>query len=74
MGMSATHAIMLLVVVILLFGRNKISGVMSDLAQGIKSFKNGLRDDEMIQDANTRLTVKAKERSTTNRSVVESDE
>lgn len=31
--------------VILLFGRGKISGLMGDLAKGITSFKKGLRED-----------------------------
>jgi sec-independent protein translocase protein TatA len=34
------------VVIILLFGRGKISGVMGEVATGIKSFRNGLRDEE----------------------------
>ena len=33
-------------VVLLLFGRGKISDLMGDVAQGIKSFKKGLQDDE----------------------------
>lgn len=34
------------VVAILLFGRGKISGMMEDVALGIKSFKKGMADDE----------------------------
>lgn len=34
-----------LLLVVLLFGRGKISGVMGDFAKGIKSFKRGLADD-----------------------------
>jgi sec-independent protein translocase protein TatA len=33
------------VLVVLLFGRGKISSLMGDVAKGIKSFKNGLSDD-----------------------------
>ncbi|GGE45367.1 Sec-independent protein translocase protein TatA [Agaricicola taiwanensis] len=32
--------------VLLLFGRGKISDLMGDVAKGIKSFKSGLKDDE----------------------------
>ena len=32
------------VLVVLLFGRGKISGVMGDVAKGIKSFKKGMKD------------------------------
>jgi sec-independent protein translocase protein TatA len=46
MGLSATHLLLLLVVVVLLFGRNKISDLMGDVAKGIKSFKKGLSEDE----------------------------
>jgi sec-independent protein translocase protein TatA len=33
-------------IVALLFGKGKISGMMGDLAQGIKSFKKGMADDD----------------------------
>lgn len=46
MGLSATHLMLLLVIVVLLFGRNKISDLMGDVAKGIKSFKKGLSEDE----------------------------
>lgn len=34
------------VVVVLLFGRGKISDLMGDVAKGINSFKKGLKDEE----------------------------
>ena len=36
------------VLVVLLFGRGKISALMGDVAKGIKSFKRGMKDP--IQD------------------------
>ena len=33
-------------VVLLLFGRGKISELMGDVAQGIKAFKKGMSDDD----------------------------
>jgi sec-independent protein translocase protein TatA len=45
-GTSIWHWVIVLVVVVLLFGRGKISGVMGDFAKGIKSFKRNLADDE----------------------------
>jgi sec-independent protein translocase protein TatA len=33
-------------IIVLLFGKGKISGMMGDLAQGIKSFKKGMAEDE----------------------------
>lgn len=46
MGLSATHLLILLLVVVLLFGRNKISDLMGDVARGIKSFKKGLAEED----------------------------
>jgi sec-independent protein translocase protein TatA len=34
------------VVVVLLFGRGKISELMGDVARGINSFKKGLKEDD----------------------------
>ena len=33
-------------VVILLFGRGKISGMMGEMAHGIKAFQKGMKDDD----------------------------
>ncbi|MGH2342632.1 twin-arginine translocase TatA/TatE family subunit [Segnochrobactraceae bacterium EtOH-i3] len=46
MGLSFWHILILALVVVLLFGRGKISDLMGDVAKGIKSFKKGLADDE----------------------------
>jgi sec-independent protein translocase protein TatA len=37
------------VLVVLLFGRGKISDLMGDVAKGIKSFKKGMKDPEQGQ-------------------------
>ena len=42
---SIWHWAIVLLVVVLLFGRGKISEVMGDVAKGIKSFKKGMADD-----------------------------
>jgi sec-independent protein translocase protein TatA len=42
---SATHWVIVLAVMVILFGRGKIPDFMGDLAKGIKSFKAGLRED-----------------------------
>ena len=34
------------IVVILLFGRGKISGMMGEVASGIKAFQKGMKDDD----------------------------
>ena len=43
---SIWHWVILLLIVVLLFGRGKISEIMGDVAKGIKSFKKGMADDE----------------------------
>ena len=40
------------VLVVLLFGRGKISDLMGDVAKGIKSFKRGMSDDSSNTDDN----------------------
>jgi sec-independent protein translocase protein TatA len=35
------------IVVVLLFGRGKIAGLMGEVASGIKSFQKGMRDEEV---------------------------
>ncbi len=34
------------ILLIVLFGRGKISGIMADVAQGIKGFKKGMAEEE----------------------------
>ncbi len=43
---SLIHWVVLILVVILLFGRGRISDLMGDFAKGINSFKKGLADDD----------------------------
>ena len=46
MGLSLPHILLLALVVLLLFGGGRVSGLMGDVAKGIKSFKKGLADDD----------------------------
>ncbi|MET0249589.1 MAG: twin-arginine translocase TatA/TatE family subunit [Sphingobium sp.] len=43
---SLMHWVIVLLVVMLLFGGGRISGLMGDVAKGIKSFKKGMADDD----------------------------
>ena len=45
-GFSLWHWIIVLLVVLILFGRGRISEIMGDFGKGIKSFKQGLNDDD----------------------------
>ena len=50
---SIWHWLIVLVVVLLLFGRGKIPELMGDMAKGIKSFKKGMADDDTADDTRT---------------------
>jgi len=45
-----TGIIIIAILVVILFGKGKISSIMGDLAKGIKSFKKGLSDDSSSND------------------------
>ena len=44
--------IIVAVLVVLLFGRGKISSIMGDVAKGIKSFKKGMSSDDKSMSSN----------------------
>jgi len=50
-GLSFWHILIVALLVVVLFGTNKISGLMGDVAKGIKAFKKGLADDETQKPA-----------------------
>ena len=45
-----TGIIIIAILVVILFGKGKISSIMGDLAKGIKSFKKGLSDDNVSKN------------------------
>ncbi len=45
MGLSLPHLIVLALVVLVLFGRGRISEMMGDFGKGIKSFKEGMAEE-----------------------------
>ena len=49
-SMSLWHWIVVIGVVLLLFGRGKISELMGDVAQGIKAFKKGMAEDDTAKN------------------------
>lgn len=57
-GVSIWHWIVVGVVVMLLFGRGKVSELMGDVAKGIKSFKKGMADDEAEASATDKVDPK----------------
>jgi sec-independent protein translocase protein TatA len=53
MGVSFWQIAVVVVLVVLLFGRGKISSLMGDVAKGIKSFKKGMSEDSSSNDDNS---------------------
>ena len=58
-GLSIWHLLILAVLLLLLFGGNRFSSMMGDVAKGIKSFKAGMADDE--EDARKRHEERRRE-------------
>ena len=52
-GVSIWHWVVVGVIVMLLFGRGKVSELMGDMAKGIKAFKKGMADDDTATAAAT---------------------
>ncbi|MCS6921434.1 MAG: twin-arginine translocase TatA/TatE family subunit [Elioraea sp.] len=55
---SIWHWLVVLLVILLLFGSGKISGLMGDLAKGIKSFRQNLKDEK--EETTTTAEAQAK--------------
>tara|TARA_A100001035_G_C27772010_1_gene496867 strand:+ start:309 stop:518 length:210 start_codon:yes stop_codon:yes gene_type:complete len=47
-----TGIIIIAILIVILFGKGKISSIMGDLAKGIKSFKKGMSDDDTSSNEN----------------------
>lgn len=45
---SIWHWLIVLVIILVLFGRGKIPELMGDVAKGIKSFKKGMADEDTV--------------------------
>lgn len=46
MGFSVWQLLIIAVVILVLFGRGKISEMMGDFGKGVKSFKQGMSEEE----------------------------
>jgi len=45
-----TGIIIIAILIVILFGKGKISSIMGDLAKGIKSFKKGMSDENSSEN------------------------
>lgn len=58
MGVNMWQLVLVLLIVILLFGRGRIPALMSDVAAGIRSFKQGIQDEEAASPAQEKVEQK----------------
>jgi len=47
---SFWHILILAIIVLLLFGGNRFSAMMGDVAKGLKSFKQGMTEDDKPEE------------------------
>jgi sec-independent protein translocase protein TatA len=66
MGISVWQILIIGVILVLLFGRGKISELMGDVAKGIKSFKKGMAEDEEETKSEANRTIEHNPASTVN--------
>ncbi len=66
MGISFWQIGVVLVLVLLLFGRGRISHMMGDLAKGIKSFKKGMNEEDNSSTQSTKTIDASSEEKTEN--------
>jgi sec-independent protein translocase protein TatA len=66
-SLSIWHWALVILVVMLLFGRGKISDLMGDVAKGIKSFKKGMADDDAVTAGDTKPLEQAAPKSETDK-------
>jgi sec-independent protein translocase protein TatA len=52
--LGPTEIILILAVVLLLFGGKKIPELMSGIGKGVKSFKDGMKDEDQDQKSDTK--------------------
>ncbi|MDC3223250.1 twin-arginine translocase TatA/TatE family subunit [Pelagibacteraceae bacterium] len=52
MGISFWQILIVVALLVILFGRGKISELMGDVAKGVKSFKKGINDEDEQKSIN----------------------
>lgn len=57
MGLSTTHLIIFLVIIVLIFGTKKLKNLGSDLGSAVKGFKDGMKDGEGQAQAPQQVTT-----------------
>jgi sec-independent protein translocase protein TatA len=72
MGISIWQILIVVLIVVVLFGAGRIPRLMGDMAKGIKSFKAGMKDDEVESPSNSATTGKVEHGTTQNKDAAQS--
>lgn len=65
MGLSTTHLIIFLVIIILIFGTKKLKNIGSDLGGAVKGFKDGMKDGSSDKPADASAAASVQQVGTT---------
>ena len=65
MSIGIWQIAIVVILVVLLFGRGKISSLMGDVAKGIKSFKKGMESD--VTDDNEQKNISDENKDSNNK-------
>jgi sec-independent protein translocase protein TatA len=61
MDISPVHILIILLIILLLFGGKKIPEMMRGLGQGVREFKEGMRDSTATPPAHTETPVQSQQ-------------
>ncbi|MFO0389976.1 MAG: twin-arginine translocase TatA/TatE family subunit [Alphaproteobacteria bacterium] len=50
MGLSFSHLLVLLLIILIVFGAGKLPKVMGDLGKGVRSLRDGMKEDDKTED------------------------
>lgn len=58
MGLSFSHLVIILIIVLVLFGAGKLPQMMADIGKGMKAFKKGIKDEENQEEPESKSVPK----------------
>ena len=63
MGLSFSHVLLVLVVILIVFGAGKLPSVMGDLAKGMRAFRDGMKDGDTSEKPQALLEAQEKDKA-----------
>ena len=63
MGLSFSHVLLVLVVILIVFGAGKLPSVMGDLAKGMRAFRDGMKESGEEDKPQTLIESSKKDQS-----------